>query len=476
MRHRRAQRGAPTAPFCCMARILSSQSSLAPLLLALFARPLPRADVPLLGGDERAGASRGAPVDSIGEAQPGLDDVVHEVVWDVVVVTWRWIRRPRRLACKGDDDRIAPYAGAPEPDLHQATLMRRCRTASARPSRSEARPAPSSERFEMRELGARQAPRAPGRSDEPAIGECPARHWFHPSSPAFAGATPDVHERARAASALALERATIGSSASRCWTDQTGMGRRRVARAQRAAVRHEHGDARRAPHPVTDSEASRSRRTRSSAFQAVSSEVTPSSETATTDPSALRSTENVASDPSGASSRAGVRTALATAPPGRSPARCRAPSAPAATRPRLASGPGMIQRPLQKRGPNPTSGDSESIQRQAFLRRRIAGGRVGLRWRRRFGAPRAPSSAARRCTAAELGPRRAAANPAGGSGPAHSPPALAGRQAPGRAGRARTARSRPHRRARPTAGSSVRVERRARGARHETPTLRRSRT
>jgi hypothetical protein len=33
---------------------------------------------------------------------------MHEVVWDVVVVGWRWIHRTRRLACEGDDDRIAP--------------------------------------------------------------------------------------------------------------------------------------------------------------------------------------------------------------------------------------------------------------------------------------------------------------------------------------------------------------------------------
>jgi len=112
-----------------MARILSTQTSLASLLFALFARPLPRAAVPLCGRDERAGASCGASVDSLRKAQFSLDDVVHEVMWDVVIVTWRWIHRTRRLACKRDDDRIASFAAAPKPDVHRATLKRR---ASAR--------------------------------------------------------------------------------------------------------------------------------------------------------------------------------------------------------------------------------------------------------------------------------------------------------------------------------------------------------
>ena len=106
-----------------MARILSTQSSLASLLLALLARALPRADVALCGRDERARASCGASVDSIREAQFSLDDVVHEVVWDVVIVAWRWIHRTRRLACDGDDDRVAPDAGAPEPDFTDAILL-----------------------------------------------------------------------------------------------------------------------------------------------------------------------------------------------------------------------------------------------------------------------------------------------------------------------------------------------------------------
>jgi hypothetical protein len=100
-------------------RILSSQSTFASLDLALLARALRRADVALCGHDKRAArASFGASVDSIREAQFSLDDEVHEVVWDVVIVGWRRIHRTRRLACNGDDDRIAPYASAPESDVH----------------------------------------------------------------------------------------------------------------------------------------------------------------------------------------------------------------------------------------------------------------------------------------------------------------------------------------------------------------------
>jgi hypothetical protein len=101
-----------------VARILSPQSALASLLLALLARALPRPDVTLCGRDKRAPASRGASVDSIGEGEFSLDDVVHEVVRDVVIVGGRWIQHTRRLACNGDDYRVAPYAGAPESDVH----------------------------------------------------------------------------------------------------------------------------------------------------------------------------------------------------------------------------------------------------------------------------------------------------------------------------------------------------------------------
>jgi len=101
-----------------MTRILGAQSALAPLLLAFLARPLPRGGVTLCGRDERARASGGASVDSIRKAQFSLDDVVHEIVWDVVIVTWSWIHRPRRLAGNRDDDRVAPCAGALESDVH----------------------------------------------------------------------------------------------------------------------------------------------------------------------------------------------------------------------------------------------------------------------------------------------------------------------------------------------------------------------
>ena len=119
----------------------STQSSLASLLLALLARALPRADVALRSRDECARASCGASVDSIRKAQLSLDDVVHEVVRDVVIVSWRWIHRTRRLPCNSDDDCVAPDAGAPESDLHWV-ILRRPRWAAThvrqRPRRSAA--------------------------------------------------------------------------------------------------------------------------------------------------------------------------------------------------------------------------------------------------------------------------------------------------------------------------------------------------
>jgi hypothetical protein len=107
-----------------MLRILSTQSSLASLLLALHARALPGPDVALRGDDKCARAPCGASVDSVRQAQFSLDDVVHDVVWDVAVEAWRWIHRTGRVACDCDDDRVAPYAGAPESDIHQGILRR----------------------------------------------------------------------------------------------------------------------------------------------------------------------------------------------------------------------------------------------------------------------------------------------------------------------------------------------------------------
>ena len=101
-----------------MARISSTQSSLASLLLSLLARAIPRPDVALCGGDERARASCGASVDSIRKAQFSFDDVVYEVVGDVVIVRGRGVHRARRLACDVDDDRVAPFAGASKSDVH----------------------------------------------------------------------------------------------------------------------------------------------------------------------------------------------------------------------------------------------------------------------------------------------------------------------------------------------------------------------
>jgi hypothetical protein len=114
------------------ARILGSETSLAPLLLALLARALPRPDVALCSHDECAPASCGASVDSIHKAKFSLDDVVHEVVRDVVIVTWRWIHRPRRLACNRHDDCVAPYSGALESDVHWVIPGRMLESSAAR--------------------------------------------------------------------------------------------------------------------------------------------------------------------------------------------------------------------------------------------------------------------------------------------------------------------------------------------------------
>src|SRR3954452_15327232 len=101
-----------------MLRILCTQSSLASLLSSLPTRAIPRRDVAICDRDKRAPASCGASVDAIRKAQFSFDDVVHEVVWDVVIVAWRWVHRSRRLACGRDDDCVATHAGPSESDVH----------------------------------------------------------------------------------------------------------------------------------------------------------------------------------------------------------------------------------------------------------------------------------------------------------------------------------------------------------------------
>jgi hypothetical protein len=117
-----------------MVLVVRAQRPLALLLPALLSRPLARARVSLGGGDERAPASCSAPIHPVREAQLPLDDVVHEIVWDVVIVPGRWIHRARWRARECDDDRVAPCAGALERNVHRDIVVARggARKASAR--------------------------------------------------------------------------------------------------------------------------------------------------------------------------------------------------------------------------------------------------------------------------------------------------------------------------------------------------------
>ncbi|HET9959430.1 MAG TPA: hypothetical protein VFQ61_33295 [Polyangiaceae bacterium] len=80
-----------------MARVVRTQRSLASALLALFPRTCARVYVSFRGGDEHATTPRGGSVHSVLQAQLSLDHVVHEIVWDIVIVPGRRIQRARGL-------------------------------------------------------------------------------------------------------------------------------------------------------------------------------------------------------------------------------------------------------------------------------------------------------------------------------------------------------------------------------------------
>jgi hypothetical protein len=81
-------------------------------LLALLAHALSRADVAFCGRDERACASSGAPVNTVHEAQLGLDDVVDQIMRDVIVVSGCRIGCMRGTTGDTDEDGIAPLSRA----------------------------------------------------------------------------------------------------------------------------------------------------------------------------------------------------------------------------------------------------------------------------------------------------------------------------------------------------------------------------